>query len=154
MGFDYNQFRKFAKDFGKIEQEYTKFIQRFLTDQALKVLRRTVMKTPVDEGTLRNAWQVSKVFRRGNDFYIIVYNLMEYASFVEDGHRQSKRWVPGKWNGKRFSYIQGSDEGMMLKNKWIKGVHMARIAITEVEMQLPKAYNAAFNKWVRTMNMA
>lgn len=48
---------------------------------------------------------------------------VEYASFVNDGHFQSKRFVPGIFKGGKFVYTPGADTGMMLKAKFVEGSH-------------------------------
>lgn len=50
-------------------------------------------------GHLRRSWQVGSVKRQGNGFTIEIFNNVEYASYVEYGHRtrNNKRWVVGKF---------------------------------------------------------
>lgn len=65
-------------------------------------------------GTLRRGWFVSDVKREGDTFYVELANNVEYASFVEFGHR--------------------------IKNaaKWVEGRYMLTISMKEVEAILPK----------------
>lgn len=65
-------------------------------------------------GNLREKWFVSDVKREGDTFYIELFNNVEYASFVEFGHR--------------------------IKNagKWVEGRYMLTISMKEVEAILPK----------------
>lgn len=70
----------------KIESLKTEFPQetgRFLQKKANEVIRETKKLTPVDTGTLRNAWQR----KNGGSFKQIIYNNTTYASHIEFGHR-------------------------------------------------------------------
>lgn len=151
MGFDAKAFKQFQKDFGELERGYIQFLRQFLLEEALRAMAKTKKRTPVDYGNLRNAWQVSSVYRSGDSLYVILFNPLEYASFVEDGHRQRKRFLPGKQdaNGK-FRYIKGyKDGGIMLSDKWVKGYHMARLSTSEVQRDMPKRYQRAFGIWLQ-----
>lgn len=151
MGFDAKAFKQFQKDFGELEREYHKFLSQFLLQEALRSLAKTKKRTPVDYGNLRNAWRVTKVMRKGDSLYVVIFNPLEYASFIEDGHRQEKRFLPGKVDGKgKFRYIKGyKDGGIMLSNKWVKGYHMARLSVSEVQRDMPPRYRAAFSSWLK-----
>lgn len=50
-------------------------------------------------GHLRRSWQVGTVKKQGNKFLVEIFNNVEYASYVEYGHRtrNSKSWVEGKF---------------------------------------------------------
>ena len=80
---------------------------RFLAQEAQLVSGRAKIKTPVDTGRLRAAWQSTEP--TGEE--IEVYNNTEYAAHVEFGHRQ---------------FVFGRDTG-----KIRQGEHMLRDAIDE-----------------------
>ena len=50
-------------------------------------------------GTLRKGWYITGVRKNGNTHFILIYNNVEYASFVEYGHRKrnNKGWVEGRF---------------------------------------------------------
>ena len=50
-------------------------------------------------GTLRRGWTVGTVIKSGKQYNIEVINSVEYASYVEFGHRtrNHKGWVPGQY---------------------------------------------------------
>jgi hypothetical protein len=57
--------------------------------------------TPVDTGDLRNNWKYD-VIKKGDTYIIVIYNQLEYASFVENGHRiviagKTVGWVEGRF---------------------------------------------------------
>lgn len=62
----------------------------------MRCMLKTKMRTPVDTGLLRNSWQLSNVFKKSNsEYYIVLFNPVLYASYVEYGHRQEVgRFVP------------------------------------------------------------
>lgn len=64
---------------------------------------------------MRRSWQMGNVVNKGNEHSISVHNSASYASFVNDGHRQTPgRYVPVL--GKR------------LVNSWVDGLYMAEKA--------------------------
>lgn len=167
MGMDYDEFEALLNGFKDLQKTHEKFIRNFITEMGMRTMAQTKAGTPVDTGALRNAWELSGVIRKGDELMIIIFNPMLYASHVEDGHRQKRRFVPGYWKNKRFVYTpyygkgpmpkgtgpQGGGGGMMLKNRWVPGHHMARIAITKIERELPARYNRAFKKFLKGLNV-
>lgn len=105
---------------------------------ALRAVSIAKKGTPVMDGDLRKSWAASKPVMNGDVASCEMINNMDYASWVEDGHRQVKRWVPGFWMGNRFIYNEDGKTGMMLKPKWITGFHMGRRAINNIEANAQK----------------
>jgi hypothetical protein len=75
----------------------------------------------VDTGRLRDSWQVKKT----TPYTVTVGSNVEYAKMVNDGHRQTRRFVPGRWqsNG-TFQYIpypHNNGQGMMLTARFVEG---------------------------------
>ena len=59
-------------------------------------------------GSLRRGWQVSNVQKIGDEYVITVFNQLEYASYVEYGHRQTPgRYVPALGRKLRVSWVPG-----------------------------------------------
>lgn len=79
-------------------------------------------------GDLRDAWVVSDVSKHGDTYGITVLNPLEYASYVEYGHRQT----PGRYVGAI---------GKRLKASWVKGRFMLTISEQEVKDSTPKILN-------------
>lgn len=51
-------------------------------------------------GTLRKGWKAGEIRKEGNVYKVEISNNVEYAPYVEYGHRQTpshKGWVPGKF---------------------------------------------------------
>lgn len=75
-------------------------------------------------GTLRRGWTVLPIIDRGNCIEIQVVNTVDYAPYVEFGHRQTPgRYVPAI--------------GKQLKNSWVAGKFMLTKSEIALEKQLP-----------------
>lgn len=76
------------------------------------------------------------VNQKGTTYVLDVINPVEYAIYVEEGHRQKKgQYVPAL--GKR------------LTGKVVPGRHMCRDGKNLTEQQVPKVINRAINKFMR-----
>ena len=66
-------------------------------DLAVQLQGKVKDNTPVKTGHLRNEWHVGSIEKRGNEYYIEVYNNVEYVEPVEYGHqtRGGKGFVNG-----------------------------------------------------------
>ena len=89
----------FLKDINNIQNNFQGDLQKLVEKHGGILLRNTKMKTPVGQyndgrtgGTLRRSWQLEK-----GDLYVKLYNNVEYAQFVEFGHRTrgGKSYVEG-----------------------------------------------------------
>lgn len=78
-----------------------------------ELLKKVTEKTPVRTGRLRNEWRIGEVEKRGNEYYIEVYNNVDYAEPVEYGHRT------------------GGGKGI------VKGAHMMELSLQDVQRHLP-----------------
>lgn len=59
-----------------------------------KLLGKVKLKTPVDTGVLRNSWRIKE-----GDKLVSVFNNVEYAQYVEYGHRvgKSSKVIDGRY---------------------------------------------------------
>lgn len=100
-----------------IEAEGMKFLDevqnRIIAYQAVDYRR---LLNSFDKGGDGNVWSLTN-----GGLTLEVGTNVEYATYVNDGHNQSKRWVPGVWSGDRFIYQPGAKTGMMLTAKYISG---------------------------------
>lgn len=80
-----------------IEKQYPDEFKQMVLQVAYELQGEVKSNTPVDKGFLIEGWKVGKVIKRGKDYYIEVYNNMEYCEPVEYGHRLPKGggFVPG-----------------------------------------------------------
>jgi hypothetical protein len=145
---DHQEFDQFVKKYENFSREYNKFVSQFLLKMAYRTVRGTKLLTPVDTGDLRNRWDVGSVKRSGQYLYVEIINSLEYASYVEDGHWQHKRWLPGIFSRNKFKYVRGAKTGIMLREKWIPGRYMARISIAKIQQEIPRRYEMEFNQFI------
>lgn len=163
MSMDYSQFEDLLDSFKQVQKQHEVFLRKFLTEMGMRALAQTKKLTPVDTGNLRNRWELSQVFRKGDSLYIVLFNPAEYASFVEDGHLQRRRFLPIEYldspaSAKMVASIKqkyGEDaKGIMLQDKWIPGHHMARISISKIEREIPKRYEKALQQFMKGLGAA
>lgn len=132
-----------------------RFIESCSKELAARLLAKVIKRTPVGEypmetgkkgGTLRRGWTGEKsqgateyanglkVTRSGGGAYVIeIINPVEYASYVEYGHRQTPgRFVPAI--GKRL--VQG----------WVEGKFMLTISEDEIRNDAPRVLQNKLNK--------
>jgi len=72
--------------------QVTKEIAQIVIDNAIK-------RTPVDTSKLVKAWNTENLKKEGTIYKIEIVNPIEYAEFVEFGHRKKndKGWVKGSF---------------------------------------------------------
>lgn len=113
-------FQELQKSLDNIQNDVNLFIQNLSKELAARLLSKVIRRTPVGKykkgsgktgGTLRRGWTAGKkqnqksfiegmeVTKKGNSYEIVVKNIVEYASYVEYGHRtrNHKGWVPGRF---------------------------------------------------------
>ena len=105
--FDYSEIKRMAGSFQKAlnERVIERWIKEFLLEMAFRAQRKIKKRTPVGVysnktgGHLRRNWQVGNVVKRGSSYIVEVYNNVEYASYVEHGHRtlNHRGWVDGRF---------------------------------------------------------
>ena len=93
------------------DAERQKFCEDCSKELAARLLALVIKRTPVDTGYLRHGWtggenksakayaEGCKVYKNGDNYTIIVENPVEYAPYVEFGHRTrgGKGWVAGQF---------------------------------------------------------
>ena len=103
---------EFEKSLTKfIEQTYPKEFEDMVIKVAVDLQNAIMDKTPVDTSHLQSNWFVGDLVKKGNSYVIEVYNNVEYASPVTDGHRT-----------KSGSYV--------------KGAHMVEISVEMLQLKL------------------
>lgn len=117
--FNIDGLKKFRDELNKL-QDPDKFVEACAKELAARLLRMVVKRTPVGEypkssgkkgGTLGRGWTGEKrssaqnyadsltVHHFGDTYVIEIVNPVEYASYVEYGHRTAnhKGWVKGRF---------------------------------------------------------
>ena len=111
-------FKELEKSLTKIQKDVDDFIVSLSKEVAARLLSKVIRRTPVGQykkgsgkvgGTLRRGWTAGKkkaefiegiqVNKRGSMYEVVIKNSVEYASYVEFGHRtrNHKGWVPGRF---------------------------------------------------------
>lgn len=118
---DYKQLQDLQKKIEKLQKaDLHKFCEAVSKELAARLLAKVIKRTPVGQypkstgkvgGTLRRGWTGEKqqnatayamslpVEQAGDTYTIKIVNPVEYASFVEFGHRtrNHKGWVEGRF---------------------------------------------------------
>ena len=115
--FDLSGLKELQKNLQKL-QDQDAFVEACVKELAARLLRMVVKRTPVGDylassgkqgGTLRRGWtdgtltapqdyaQAMTIHHSGNTYEVEIVNPVEYASYVEYGHRTAnhKGWVKG-----------------------------------------------------------
>lgn len=107
-------------DSGTVKREIGNSAKRI----GVQALRQFKANTPVDTGGLRGAWIVEGPNYDGGGWIVELQNNKNYASYVEQGHRQTPgRYVPAF--GKR------------LKASWVEGQFFMQKSEQQINAQLP-----------------
>ncbi|MGY3725015.1 HK97 gp10 family phage protein [Granulicatella balaenopterae] len=67
---------------------------------AKKFAKDVAKRTPHDTGDLQKNWKYRVFKARADEYIILVWNPMEYAEYVENGHRIMR-------NGKKIGWVEG-----------------------------------------------
>lgn len=127
--FDCREMKKLQKELEKLQKSSDAFVEACAKELAARLLAKVIKRTPVREypkgsgktgGTLRRGWTTAKsgggteglktkgasqfvdtlkVNHFGDTYVIEIVNPVEYASYVEYGHRtpNHKGWVKGRF---------------------------------------------------------
>lgn len=109
-----------------IEQQYPEEFKRMVIDVAVQLEGRVKERTPKVTGHLQSEWHVGDIEKRGDTYYIEVYNNVEYAEPVEYGHRTR--------GGRGF----------------VKGRHMMSLSLEELQKKLPAYLRTWLNDFLNT----
>ena len=111
-------FKELEKSLTKIQKDVDDFIVSLSKEVAARLLAKVIKRTLPGKypkssgkkgGTLRRGWTAGKkradfiegiqVNKRGSIYEVVIKNSVEYASYVEFGHRtrNHKGWVPGRF---------------------------------------------------------
>lgn len=132
MSADYKQLTKFQKQIEQLNNEQKQqFLEACCKELAARLLAKVVKRTPSSSGVLRRGWTAGikqnatdyanslNINKVADKYYIDIVNPVEYASYVEYGHRQTPgRYVP--------------ELGKCLKQGWVEGKHMLSISESEL----------------------
>ena len=106
--FKASDLQKFQKQLSQLQESTETFVELCAKELAARLLRKVIERTPVGHyseisgkkgGTLKRGWTVSEIRQQGKLYTVDVANIVEYASYVEFGHRTPNHqgWVPGRF---------------------------------------------------------
>ena len=156
LSWDFHELLEFGERVGNVDG-FDKYMKLATQEIAKKLHQMLIKHTPVDFGTLQAFWQTSEnysyvVLDIGTGYEVTLVNRAIYALWVNDGHKQRPgRFIPGYWIGNHFRYDPTANEGMVLKNSWVKGRFFVEKSILEVEngVAIEKILNTQLKKWYR-----
>lgn len=112
MSANYKNLMKFSDQLEQLNSvQKDQFIEACCKELAARLLAKVIKRTPSTSGTLRRGWTAGqnqnavayvnslKVSQVGDKYHIDIINPVEYASYVEYGHRtrDHQGWVNGKF---------------------------------------------------------
>lgn len=127
MSFEFAEMIRLRQQMVQLTKESAAIHMRVANRIGLLAIRKVKKMTPVDTGDLRNHWK-HYVVKRGMDYIIVIYNQLEYASFVELGHR---------------IVIGGQTVG------WVEGKFMLKLTMAEMERLAPNMWKREVEKGMR-----
>ena len=127
--------------------EFLKIIEDEIID--LKVMDTRLLLASFHEGGDGNVYKITD-----GGLTLEVGTNVSYASYVNDGHWANPqgvktRFVPGRWEGKRFIYDPNEKKsGMVLKQQWIEGTHYWDSAVNILERFMPFFLENKMQEWL------
>lgn len=122
--------------------EFLRVIQDEIISRQVVDTRRLL--NSFQSGDKNSVWLLNEA-----GLFLEVGTNVEYAKWVNDGHWQSRRFVPGVWKGNgKFQYVRGAKTGMMLTARRVEGRPYWDKAIEKMEKLTPKFLEAKMQSWL------
>lgn len=125
-GFDYKEFKEWAKSIGVAKKEFHKWLEDFLLQMGWRAYEKAVKRQQtytytnakgeqkiglIDTGTMIKSWYVSDIRWKGSYLEVEIGNNVEYASYIEYGQRS------------------------------FQGAYLLTVAIDDIEREIPARFN-------------
>ena len=123
-GYDYSEIIEFNNRVDRAQEIVDRLFRETIKEIALDFLVIAKGKTPEKTGLLKDRWKIGEIQRKGDDYVIEVFDSVDYASFVEDGHRTRKG------QGKKSSRINSK--------AWVEGRFMMKLTEDDIRMKMPR----------------
>lgn len=105
---DYKELVELKKKIEELGDKKAEFVESCAKELAARLLRAASKRTPTGiyppgsgkvGGTLKRGWTIGEIQNVGDMYKIEITNPVDYASYVEFGHRtrNHKGWVEGKF---------------------------------------------------------
>lgn len=150
-----------AAQLRKLEKKFPGRMEDVCVSSTLRAVEAAQEKTPptggdlkgtnTRTGAMKQSWASASRYsprRQGNDYVTILGNDEEYASFVNDGHRMDKHFVPGLVVNPYSGLLEYNPDGkggivVGTKTAYVPGLHMVDDA--------QKAYEETAEKELRKL---
>ncbi|MEK4403445.1 MULTISPECIES: HK97 gp10 family phage protein [unclassified Sporosarcina] len=101
MGFEFSEMKLMKQNLIELNKMSHVIHLKVAKRVAQLAIRKVKKMTPVDTGDLRNNWKYH-IVKKGDTYTILIYNQLNYASWIENGHRiviagKTVGWVEGKF---------------------------------------------------------
>lgn len=159
---DYERFKAFRKDLLQLRKDHDKFLKEAIQNIALRAIAKIKLRTPVDTGTLRNAWQIIDILKLGNAYIAIITNGTDYVEHVEYGHRVRQKKLKAKAEtpklkvntpeavqNKKKKAVKKKPMKGRVKNGYVPGIYMMTISMREIEKEMDVLLLREFEKYLR-----
>ncbi len=127
--YNFDGLKRMEKQLGQmIEEKYPDEFRRLVLEIAYQLKENTGSKTPRDTDRLYDGWEVGKIKKIGNEYVVEIVNNVDYAEFIEEGHRRR----------------DGS---------FRKGEHMLELSMAEINNKLPKHLKSWIDDFISRNNL-
>ena len=136
---NFDALKKLRDNVASMEKGSSAFYETLAKEMAARLLALATDRTPVYEGpdhpggTLKRGWTVSRIEKRGGSYQVTVTNPIEYASYVEYGHRTRKDRTWG--SGARQPPRSEAEINALMKKRAV-GWHPGKYMLTLSERDL------------------
>lgn len=135
----------------KDQPQVRQTVERIAAHATMRAIERAAELTPptgtdlkgtnTRSGELKQHWATDSVYvpeRQGHDLVTVLANDKEYASYVNDGYRMDRHFVPGLYvnpHSGLLEYDPSRKVGLVVgtKTAYVKGLHMVDAAKQEYE---------------------
>ena len=126
-----NELLKFKNELKAFKNREADIIKSIANELAARLLAKVKKRTPVGVyndgrigGTLRKNWSIGKIIENNGVYQVDVTNIIDYASYVEYGHRtvDHKGWVEGRFMLTISSDELQKDSSRIIENKFKKDI--------------------------------
>lgn len=150
MGFSIEGWAEFVENFAKFVDQWEAKKAILLRRMGNIYLNSVLPFVPVDTSRL-----VDSIFLFDDGIsedYVEVGTNVKYALFVDEGHVQHKRFLPADRLsvGGKTKYLKSSKQkGIMLKEKYVQGVHFVDKGFTAAKPHLTRLINSFMEECAR-----
>lgn len=135
--FDFGDMKELKKKLKDMRKDLPSvFFYGCLQEIALLLLAKVVPRTPVDTGELRRGWTIGQILKVRGGWQIEVINPVEYAIYVEYGHRGV--------------YVPELGVTLHVDTHWTEGKFMLTLSEKEVERAIPRIIQKRLDHLLKT----